>query len=198
MNINGILAQIKQELDAKDKRREEVFAVAREIRRISTKAVREMHKENYEEAKKLIGEAGVLVKQLAASDVSFSFLQEALMEYSEAVITYSFIRREKVPSPQELGIPSEAYVLGLADSLGELRRYVLDAIRKDRLEEVEYFLDLIDEVTHEIVAFDYPSAIIPLRRKQDIARILLEKTQSEVTLALKQSQFEKKLEEKSK
>ncbi len=195
-SLNGIISQVKRELDAKDRRREEVFAAAREIRRISTKAVREMHKENYQEAKKLIGEAGTLVKQLAPSDTSFSFLQEALQEYSEAVLSYAFLRREEIPSPKELGIPSESYVLGLADSLGELRRYVLDAIRKDKLEEVEYFLDLIDEVTHEIIAFDYPSAIIPLRRKQDIARILLEKTLSEVTLALKQSQLEKKLERK--
>ncbi|MBI5252910.1 MAG: hypothetical protein HY930_00710 [Euryarchaeota archaeon] len=194
MNLNGIINEIKKELDGKDKRREEVFASAREIRRISTKAMREIHKENYEEARALIQDSKAMVSKLSSEDMTFSFLQEALQEYSEAVLTYAFLKKEKIPTPLELGIPSEAYVLGLADSIGELRRYILDVIRKDDFEEVEYFIDLMDEIFHEIMAFDYPSAIIPIRRKQDVARILLEKTRGEVTLALKQTKLEKKLE----
>ncbi|MDI6654741.1 MAG: translin family protein [Candidatus Hydrothermarchaeota archaeon] len=194
MNLNGIINEIKKELDGKDKRREEVFASAREIRRISTKAMREIHKENYEEARVLIQNSKAMVSKLSSEDPAFSFLQEALQEYSEAVLTYAFLKKEKIPTPLELDIPSEAYVLGLADSIGELRRYILDVIRKDDFKEVEYFIDLMDEIFHEIMAFDYPSAIIPIRRKQDIARILLEKTRGEVTLALKQTKLEKKLE----
>lgn len=194
MTLNGIINEIKKELDEKDKRREEVFASAREIRRISTRAMREMHKENYEEARVLIQTSRVVVSKLNGEDMAFSFLQEALQEYSEAVLTYSFLKKEGIPTPLELGIPSEAYVLGLADSIGELRRYILDVIRKDDFKEVEYFIDLMDEIFHEIMAFDYPSAIIPIRRKQDVARILLEKTRGEVTLALKQTKLEKKLE----
>ncbi len=194
MTLNGIINEIKKELDEKDKRREEVFASAREIRRISTRAMREMHKENYEEARVLIQTSRVVVSKLNGEDMAFSFLQEALQEYSEAVLTYAFLKKERIPTPLELGIPSEAYVLGLADSIGELRRYILDVIRKDDFKEVEYFIDLMDEIFHEIMAFDYPSAIIPIRRKQDIARILLEKTRGEVTLVLKQTKLEKKLE----
>lgn len=194
MNLNGIINEIKKELDGKDKRREEVFASAREIRRISTKAMREIHKENYGEARALIQDSKTMVSKLSSEDMTFSFLQEALQEYSEAVLTYAFLKKEKIPTPLELGIPSEAYVLGLADSIGELRRYILDVIRKDDFKEVEYFIDLMDEIFHEIMAFDYPSAIIPIRRKQDVARILLEKTRGEVTLVLKQTKLEKKLE----
>ncbi len=194
MNLNGIINEIKKELDGKDKRREEVFASAREIRRISTKAMREIHKENYEEARALIQDSKTMVSKLSSEDMTFSFLQEALQEYSEAVLTYAFLKKEEIPTPLELGIPSEAYVLGLADSIGELRRYILDVIRKDDFKEVEYFIDLMDEIFHEIMAFDYPSAIIPIRRKQDVARILLEKTRGDVTLVLKQTKLEKKLE----
>jgi translin len=198
VSLNAIINEIKKELDKKDRRREEVFANAREIRRISTKAIREIHKENYDGAKTLIEDVKKRVSRLSGSDKGFNFLQEALQEYSEAVLTYSFLRKEAIPNPSELGIPSAPYVLGLADSIGELRRYILDAIRKDDFEEVEYFLDLMDEISHEILALDYPSAILPIRRKQDIARILLEKTRGEVTLALKQTKLGKKLEELSR
>lgn len=197
MDVNGILGDIKKELDLKDKRREKIFTEAREIRRISTKAIREIHKENYSMAEALIKEAKDKVFELhAADECEFSFLQEALQEYGEAVLVYAFLKKRQIPTPAELGITSEPYVLGLADSVGELRRYILDAMRRNNFKDVEYFLDLMDEIYHDIMAFDYPSAIIPIRRKQDIARMLLEKTRGEVTIALKQTELEKKLEKK--
>ena len=193
MAFDEILNGIKAELDAKDRRREEVFARAREIRRTSTKAVREIHKEDYAGAKKLIDEAKGAVEKLEGGDGSFGFLREALQEYCEAVLTYAFIMREEPPSPGQLRVDPEAYLLGLADVIGELRRFILDAIRKDSYDDVEYFLDLMDELYHEIIAIDYPAAILPIRRKQDAARLILEKTRGDVTMALKQSGLEKML-----
>lgn len=197
MDVNEILGEIKKELDSKDKRREKIFTEAREIRRISTKAIREIHKENYSAAQALIEEVRDKVLELhVAEECEFSFLQEALQEYSEAVLVYAFLKKEQIPTPSALGVPSEAYVLGIADSVGELRRYILDAMRRNNFKDVEHFLDLMDEIYHDIMAFDYPSAIIPIRRKQDVARTLLEKTRGEVTIALKQTELGKKLEKK--
>lgn len=195
MELNDIINKIKEELDEKDRRREEVFAMAREIRRLSTKAIREIHKENYDKTDALLVEIKKGVTNLSESDKSFTFLQEALQEYAEAALTRAFLKRTEMPSPSQLGIPSEPYILGLADSVGELRRYILDEMRKGRLEEVEHYLDLMDELYHDIMAFDYPSAILPIRRKQDIARLLLEKTRGEVTITLKQAKLYKRLEE---
>ena len=195
MELDVIINNIKKELDEKDKRREEVFSKARKIRRMSTKAVREIHKENYEEAKALIDRVKEDIASLSDADKSFPLLQETLQEYAEAALTWAFLKKTPLPSPGELGIPSGPYILGLADSVGELRRYILDEMRKDNLNEVDYFLDLMDEIYHDIIAFDYPNAILPIRRKQDIARLLLEKTRGEVTITLKQAKLNKKLED---
>ncbi len=195
MELNGIINDIKKELDEKDRRREAVFAKAREIRRMSTKAVREIHKENYDAAKAMIQEVKKDIARLSDADKSFPLLQEALQEYAEAALTWAFLKKVPLSSHHELGIPVEPYILGLADSIGEIRRYVLDEMRKDSFEEVEYFLDLMDEIYHDIIAFDYPNAILPIRRKQDIARLLLEKTRGEVTVALKQAKLNKRLED---
>jgi translin len=192
MGLNGIINLIKKELDERDKRREEAFIKAREIRRLSTKAIREVHKGRYEEAERLIKRAGEVSSNI--TDMEFSFLQEAFQEYAEAVLVYAFLKKQEVPSPEELGVPSDAYVLGLADSIGEIRRHILDAIRNDEFEDIEYFLDLMDEIYHGVIALDYPSAILPIRRKQDMMRILLEKTRGDVTLALKQTRLIRKLE----
>jgi len=194
MALDEIIDGVKEQLDERDRRREEVFGMAREIRRTSTKAVREIHKEDYTKAEKLIGEAGRLVEKLESGDGGFGFLREALQEYCEAVLTYAFIRKEEPPSPEELKVGPEAYLLGLADTIGELRRFILDAIRKDSCGEVDYFLDLMDELYHDLVALDYPSAILPVRGKQDAARAILERTRGDVTMALKQTEVKKMLE----
>ncbi|MFQ5887294.1 MAG: hypothetical protein ACE5HY_01200 [Candidatus Hydrothermarchaeales archaeon] len=191
MALNNVISKIKEHLDKKDSRREEVFKTSREVRRVSTKAIRAIHKENFKEAKDLLDQAKKEVSLLKKEDKEYNFLDDSLQEYCEAVLTYTFIKKEKLPKPPELNVSPEAYVLGLADSIGELRRYILDSMRKDDFTEVEYFLDLMDEIYHEIAAFDYPTAVIPIKRKQDIARSILEKTRGEVTLALKQAELKK-------
>ncbi len=193
MSLRKILEDAKKIMDEKDRRREKVYAVAREIRRASTNSIRGLHKHDPKGVAKDLKVAKRLLDSLEETDKAFSFTQEALQEYAEAAITYALLGKKPVPSPRKLGIPPESYILGLADSIGEIRRFILDSIRKGEDAEVEYYLDLIDEIYHGIMAFDVPSAILPIRRKQDISRILLEKTRGEVTLALRQHALEKKM-----
>ena len=195
MKLSAVINNIKKELDKKDKRREEVFPRSREIRRLSTKAIREIHKKDFDKAKELIGEAAALVSRLNSTDMSFKFMQESLQEYTEAVVVYALMRKEDPPSFGELGIPPEYYTLGLGDVVGELRKCILDSIRTEQYDEVDYFLELMEEISYEIISLDYPSAIVPIRRKQDAARIMLERTRGEVTVALNQARLEKKIDE---
>lgn len=191
MALNGIIDRIKKELDQKDRRREEIFAKGRDIRRLSTKAIMDIHRLKHTEAADLIKEAEAHVVELSETDLRFSFLQEALQEYAEAVIVLALVKKEELPGPEDVGIPTEAYALGLADSIGELRRHILDLIRADRFDDVEHFLDLMDEITYGIKMLDYPAAILPIRRKQDVARMLQERTRGEVTMAQKLSRVER-------
>lgn len=195
MKLNAIIESMKEELDKKDRRREEVFPRSREIRRLSTKAIREIHKRDFDKAGELIGEAQGLVSGLDQTDMNFKFMQESLQEYTEAVVVYSLMQKEDPPSFSELGIPPGYYALGLGDVVGELRKCILDAIRTEKYEEVDYFLELMEEISYEIMSLDYPSAIVPIRRKQDAARIMLERTRGEVTVALNQARLEKKIDE---
>lgn len=195
MKLSDIIESMKDELDKKDKRREEVFPKSREIRRLSTKAIREIHKRDFEQAKELIDEAAGLASGLDSNDMGFKFMQESLQEYTEAAVVYALMQREDPPGFSELGIPPSYYALGLGDVVGELRKCILDSIRTEKYEEVDYFLELMDELAHEIMSLDYPSAIVPIRRKQDAARVMLERTRGEVTVALNQARLEKKIDE---
>ncbi|MEE9611788.1 MAG: hypothetical protein V3W19_11075, partial [Desulfatiglandales bacterium] len=183
MNLEDILNDIKDEMDKKDKRREEMYALCREIRRTSTKAIREVHREDIEKATKIFEEAKSLVSTLNESDINHNFVQESLQEYAEAALTIAFLNKEDLPSPKDIGATPGAYALGLADAIGEIRRYILDSIRKGEFSDLDYYIDLMDDIYYGIMALDYPTALLPIRRKQDMARILLEKTRGDVTMA---------------
>jgi translin len=102
-------------------------------------------------------------------------VQDALVEVAEAAILNALVKGQELPDPEHLGMPGTAYLLGIADTIGELRRFSLESLRRGQISEAERYLDLMEELFLVIMRFDYPDAIISIRRKQDIARSVLEK-----------------------
>jgi translin len=106
-------------------------------------------------------------------------------EYIEVIALYSIINNESLPSPSELNVNPLNYTLGLADTIGELRRYALDNIRKSQTEGLNKLLEDMDEIYTYLFSIDYPAGITQdLRRKVDIARNIIEKTRGDVSLAI--------------
>ena len=103
---------------------------------------------------------------------------------------------ETLPSPEALGIGYAAYLNGLGDVVGELRRHVLDLIRTESLEKAEVFLGIMENIHAVLMDFDYPDAITRgLRRKTDVARSLIEKTRGDLINAVQQKKLETAMRE---
>ena len=87
-----------------------------------------------------------------------------------------------------------AYLHGLGDAVGELRRYLLDSMRKGDLSRGEEFLAAMDDIYNILVTMDYPDALTGgLRRVTDMVRGVLERTRSDLTLTMRQNELEKRL-----
>jgi translin len=87
-----------------------------------------------------------------------------------------------------------AYLNGLGEAVGELRRYLLDGIRRDDLSRVESLLSSMDDIYNVLVTMDFPDAITSgLRRTTDMVRGVLERTRSDLTLVIRQNKLEQKL-----
>ncbi len=110
-------------------------------------------------------------------------VEDAMMEYSEALILSAIVRKKDIPSFESLKITPQAWMLGLADVIGELRRIILTNLMKGDMTKASYYFDIMEEIGNEVMSFDVPDAIVPIRRKQDIARGILEKTRSDMTNA---------------
>lgn len=191
--LEDICEEIKNSFDEIDVIREETFLKCRSIRRLSTESIQKIHKGMLKEAKEILSSARDTVIELAEKEIQFGFVEEALCEYTEAFLLLTFLKKEPIPKPQEIGVTNKSYLLGLGDSIGELRRILLDRIRKNEWEELEYYLDLIDTIYFCLMKFNFPEAILPIRRKQDNARSISERARGEVSLAIQQKRLEEKI-----
>lgn len=108
---------------------------------------------------------------------------DALAEYAEAAILYRIVFSDRVPSFEELGITAENWILGLADSIGELRRIVLRELMSGDFEKAKMFYGKMEVLADGLLMLDVADAIVPLRRKQDIARSIIERTRSDIAVA---------------
>jgi len=122
------------------------------------------------------------------------FIRDAQKEFAEGSITLALVTGSSLPSPDELGVDAAAYLNGLGEAAGELRRYLLDSMRKGDLSRGEELLAAMDDIYSVLVTMDFPDAItMGLRRTTDMVRGVLEKTRSDLTLVIQQKNLENKL-----
>jgi translin len=201
-DLEKIAKAALEALEAKNATREKVLPLSRELVRHSANTIRAVHRGELAEAKKMLVEGKRLAQELKASltehpDFYYSgYTQDALKEFAEANITYALIAGEELPSPKELGVEYPAYLKGLGEAAGEMRRHTLDLIRHGETERGEEILASMEDIYSVLVTIDYPEAITyGLRRITDMVRGVLERTRGDLTLAIRQTELEKALKE---
>ena len=198
--MEPVVEQIRQHLTTKSAAREVGLARARETIRASANAIRAIHREDFATGERLVGEAGAALRAgvealRAHPDVLHGgFVHDAAKEYAEARIFLALSRGEPAPEPEQLGVDPVSYLHGLAETVGELRRRLLDHLRRGEVERCEPLLEAMDEIYTQLVTIDFPDAMTAgLRRSTDAARGILEKTRGDLTVAIRQRDLESRL-----
>ena len=200
-NLDSIANQIRQSFSAKDAAREKALPLCREAIRHCSNAIRAVHRQEFDQAKELLQSARNLIKEVEQtvsmhSELSNTgFIRDAKKEFAEGSITLALATKKQPPGPDELGVDPAAYLNGLGEAAGELRRYLLDSMRRGDLSRGEELLSAMDDIYSILVTMDFPDAITGgLRRTTDIVRSILEKTRSDLTLVMRQKDLENRLE----
>lgn len=123
------------------------------------------------------------------------FLHDAEKEYAEARLVAAFVTSAPLVGFEELDIEPSAWLNGLAEAASELRRYLLDDLRRGQMSHSEELLEDMDDVYELLVGIDFPDALTGgLRRTTDAFRAVLERTRSDFTTAVMQEQLRTAIE----
>jgi translin len=198
--LKTVLIAVRKELVLKDELHDKAQEDMRQVTSLSKQAILLIHQKRLKEAKKLVAKASETLSTLwdastAHPDIIYTGLfGAALQEYSEANIFLTLVKESKYLTPKEINVPSEDYVLGLADVIGECRRLALDALREGNTERAEKCLQTMDEIYTELMGMDESYMLVPgLRRKCDVARKIIEITRGDVTQEIRRSMLEEHL-----
>ena len=202
MELSEVLARAQAKVVEAYELRADVQKAARRLIKKAKRAIFAAHKGQVEEARKLLGEARAELAKLRAfllqrPDVAgLGILNPAYQELAEAEVFTALISGAQPPTPEELQVPYDQYLLALGDVIGELRRCALEALKAGRLEEAEGRLALMEELYMELISLDEAQAILSeLRHKCDVARRLIEATRSEIALEARRESLRRALEE---
>ncbi|UCH04137.1 MAG: hypothetical protein JSW05_11230 [Candidatus Thorarchaeota archaeon] len=200
MKLSEILEPLRTEIEGDDGVREKVLPLSRSAVRKCSESIKESHRGSFDTAAVLLSEAHAIVegalKEIAGSDfmARSRSLDVAYQEIAEAANLLSLLKNGRFTPPQQYGIPARAYLTGLADTVGELRRAVLDNIRQEDVDRATNLLGFMEEIFDEIQTFDFPNALVPdLRRKCDVARSIIERTRGSITSAIQQENLVREL-----
>jgi translin len=177
---------IERHLASREERRRRLFERARALRRLAQQTMTRLHggsappSEVARVRSELRRLAEALPKEFPGDE---SLAEDALQEGVEAVLLGAAIDRSPFPTPTELGVQPEPYLLGLGDVVGEIRRLALAELTVGEVDRAAERLALMEAVYHTLLGFETARAIVSLKPKQDTARALLERTRGEVTMA---------------
>ena len=198
--LDPIMERVRAVFADKNKARERALPLCREALRNSANAIRAVHREDFSHAEELIGRADRLLVEVKESLLDHGdtyhagFVHDAQKEYAEACTTFAVIAGQPLPTPELLDVELPAYLNGLGEAVGELRRHLLDQLRSGDVEHCEGILAAMDEIYGVLVTIDYPDAMTGgLRRTTDAVRGILERTRGDLTLSVRQRHLEQKL-----
>jgi translin len=201
VDLQSLSSEFQRRFDEKMRAREEALSNSRKAVRSSANAIRAIHRAEQDEAERLMGEARSQLDRAEGAvtehpDVRWAgFIHDAQKEYAEARLTQSVVDGADLPSPDDLGVTMAAYLNGIAETIGELRRSVLDLLRRGEMDRAEDLLRTMDDFYYVLVTVDYPDAITGnLRRWTDVARGIIERTRGDLSISLVQRDLRDALE----
>lgn len=206
--LTDIANGLRTSMESTHRTREQALHISREVIQNSSRAIRELHRKEFEPADAHISNANILVTKLRDAlqkhpELSYAgYVHDCQKEYVEAECMRAIIHENPLPSPKSLGVEPPAWLHGIAEAASESRRHLLDLLREGDLERGERVLHTMDTIFDTVISFDFPDPVTcGLRRATDSLRAVLERTRADLTLTQTQIRLERALlkkEEKHK
>ncbi len=163
--------------------KEEAVRRSRQILRLSKKAIHAMHmKEDPSADMEEMRSAMETLLDVCGNPAILMCgpVQDCMCEYCEAVILHALTSDSPIPDYGSLGVTPSAWLLGLCDCEGEMRRMVMSGLMDGDMESAERLFSIMEGMHAMVMSLDVPDAMAPIRRKQDAARGIMDRTRSDM------------------
>jgi len=182
--LSTSVAYMLEYLKSIEERREKIIKGSRDALLLCSKAVVNIHMKRMEEASEKIENAKILIDELraVAGEDLRSHIVQIETEWVEASTLHSILNNNKIPSLEDLKVDVRSYILGLLDCIGELKRQVYDRVREGDSDSALRIFSVMDDLYSSLLQFAmYDNIIHGVRKKVDVARILLEDVRAMIT-----------------
>lgn len=183
-NVQSSLDEINYDLKNVEERREKLIKGTRDVISLCSKSIVALHHDEMEKAEMNMHQAKTMLdefRQYSKTDL-YKYVSIAEQEIVEAYGLKSVIQNSAIPSMKELNVSGPPYITGLLDCIGEIKRMVYDRMRIGRGEDAAKLFSLMQDIYRSIYPFAvYDHLISGMRRKLDVAKMLIEDVRAVVT-----------------
>ncbi|MFL6343464.1 MAG: RNA-binding protein [Nitrososphaeraceae archaeon] len=202
--MQSSLDEINCDLRNVEERREKLIKGTRDVISLCSKSIVALHHDEMEKAEMNMYQAKIMLddfRQYSKTDL-YKYVSVAEQEIVEAYGLKSVIQNSAIPSMKELNVSGPSYITGLLDCIGEIKRMVYDRMRIGRGEDAAKLFSLMQDIYSSVYPFAvYDHLISGMRRKLDVAKMLIEDVRAVVTEETRRDMlikaidsFERKLE----
>ena len=182
--IQSSLEEIDKNLKDVQDRREKLIKGTRDVVMLCSKSIVAMHHNQLDDAKNKMEQAKAMLEEFrgyAGQDL-YRYIAVAEQELVEAYALRSVMEDKPIPPIRQLDVTGESYLTGLLDCVGEIKRLVYDRMRSGKGKDAEKLFSTMEEIYNAIFPFAvYDNIVSGLRRKLDVARMLIEDIRATVT-----------------
>lgn len=200
-NLDVVGEALLARLEAKNARREEVLGMSRHLVQHAARAIRALHRGEWAAADGILAEADALLAEMHQTTaghpdlMSAGYTLDAQKEHSEAHLVRALLQGAELPDPAALSVEDAAWLHGLGEAGGELRRAALDRMRRGEVAEAEAMLERMEDIYVFLTTVDFPGAITrDIKRTNDMVRGVTERTRGDLTVAMRQEQLKAALD----
>ncbi len=192
-NVQNSLNSLSSQMKELEQRREALIKETREVISLCSKAIILLHGDKAKESETMLDSASSSIKKLkdyVICDLN-RYLWPAEQEYVEAYVLKEIVERKSFLSGHdELNVSLNAYVTGLLDCTGEIKRMIYDNLRKNNHGYSLSLFEIMQSIYNLVYPFSFYDNLIPgIRKKLDVSKRMMEDVRITMTEEYQRTMF---------
>jgi len=176
------ISQLKEKLDFYTDLKDQIVQQGIKINRFSKSIIYALIRNDWKTAEEYVNQFKQMIQEyrklVAPYPQFWKNAEISFQEYAEAMIFYIYLKENRIPSHQELGVDETSYIQWLMDFTGELLRKATEELINWNIEFAKKAKQTIEEIYLALLNMELK--IFDLRKKLDYVAANLNRLQDKI------------------